>query len=261
MKQNYKVALEAFANFLASQPFLSNAINLIIADQEYNEVIVNYYKESNTTKYITLNMMFPSLSVRGNFNYYSAACDVDETKVQHIIKNLQLESILKKKRGIPANLKARISFALAILDNPDNLFLDQFASTIDEILERKLKEYSVDKTIIITGIPGRQFHLDFDRLIILAPTGAGVFSKKEVELELAKYLRVKFAYSFRALPLLNKSGIKVFRDGSFSIVEKDKFDVIEKILKENNLEILEREEIAYSGNYFYYLNRFFSIRR
>lgn len=78
-----------------------------------------------------------------------------DNQIQEVIKNCGLEQVLNKKiKNLSKGYKQRISFAQAIIHNPQNLILDEPISGLDpsQIVQMRnlIKDYAKTKSVIIS---------------------------------------------------------------------------------------------------------------
>lgn len=101
--------------------------------------------------------IYDDLTVWQNLHYFAAIAKVNKTAIEAVLKKVHLED---KKRQLASTLsggqRARVSLAVALLDSPDLLVLDEPTVGLDPLLRRELWSLFADlaaegKTVLVSS--------------------------------------------------------------------------------------------------------------
>jgi ABC-2 type transport system ATP-binding protein len=89
--------------------------------------------------------LYEDLSIRENIKFYGGiyglSRPVIKEKTQHIIEELQLENVVDKLVGsLPLGWKQRLAFSVALVHDPEVVFLDEPTGGVDPLTRRQFWE-------------------------------------------------------------------------------------------------------------------------
>ena len=202
---------------------------------------------------------YPNLSAYDNLKYYCLLKGiVDYKRIDQVLKivNLQ-EAKTKKFKQFSLGMKQRLGIALAILNYPDFIILDEPINGLDplgisEVRETLLQLQAQNTTILISSHILSELYLVANKFGFLE--GGKIIkevTKEQLDLECSKSLVIKVndtkAASVILEEKLNTKEYKIINDKEIRIYEYlEKPMVISKTMIENNIELESIQETGIS---------------
>ncbi len=196
---------------------------------------------------------FPNLNAYDNLKYYAIQKGInDKEKIYTALKLVDLDNAKNKKyKNFSLGMKQRLGIALAILDKPDFIILDEPINGLDpigisdmrKVFYKLNKEYNI--TILISSHILSELYTVANRFCIINQ-GKIIkeLSKEELDLECSKCIVIKTNNSKKAATVLNKS----LATSNYKIISNSElrlYDYLEdsakvnKILVENKIDVNE----------------------
>lgn len=202
---------------------------------------------------------YPNLSAYDNLKYYCILKGViDYQKIDEVLKKVNLNNTGKKKfKRFSLGMKQRLGIALAILNNPDFIILDEPINGLDplgisEIRETLLLLQQENITILISSHILSELHLVANKFGILE-SGKIVkqLSKEELDNECSRCLCIKVNDSKKTCVLLeeelNTNNYKILNDQEIRLYDYlDSQHIVSKVIIENGIELYAISEIGVS---------------
>ncbi|WP_148680413.1 ATP-binding cassette domain-containing protein [Halovivax ruber] len=118
---------------------------------------------------------FPDLTVRENLSVFRSLADDPEpvSWVETLLSALRLEPVeTRRARDLSGGFRKKLDLALALLDRPQLLLLDEPLADVDRFSRRKIRSFLTsyatdDRTILISSHNGDEFADAYDRLTVL----------------------------------------------------------------------------------------------
>lgn len=202
---------------------------------------------------------YPNLSAYENLEYYCILKGIiDKSKINEVLEKVKLDTVGKKKfKQFSLGMKQRLGIALAILNNPDFIILDEPINGLDplgirEIRETLLQLQQENITILISSHILSELYLVANKFGILeGGTIVKELTKEQLDLDCSRCLCIKVNDIKKASVLiedtLQTTNYKVIDDKEIRIYEHlDKAHIISKMLVENGIDLYMMSELAIS---------------
>lgn len=202
---------------------------------------------------------YPNLSAYDNLKYYCILKGITEyQRIDEVLQIVHLEDTKKKKfKQFSMGMKQRLGIALAILNRPDFIILDEPINGLDplgisEIRETLLQLQEQNTTILISSHILSELYLVANKFGFLE--GGKIIkelTKEELDVECSKSLVIKVndvkAASVVLEEKLNTKEYKVINNQEIRIYEYLEMpSVVSKAMIENNIELLSIQETGIS---------------
>lgn len=249
----------------AGKSTLMNVISsLTIKDEGKVYLFGKEISESKDTKnrmgcMIEAPAFYPNLSAYDNLKYYCILRGIiDFSKIDEVLKKVKLENTGKKKfKQFSLGMKQRLGIALAILNNPDFIILDEPINGLDplgirEIRETLLQLQQENITILISSHILSELYLVANKFGILeGGTIVKELTKEQLDLDCSRCLCIKVNDIKKACVLIEENlqttNYKVINDQEIRVYEQlDKAHIISKLLIDNDIELYKLSELAIS---------------
>ena len=161
---------------------------------------------------------FPNMSAYKNLKYYAIQKGIiDEKQIDEALKLVNLNEVKNKKfKTFSLGMKQRLGIALAILDNPDFIILDEPINGLDPIgisdLRETFKKLNEERdiTILISShILSELYAVATKFCIIEKGKVIKELTKEELDLECSKCIVIKTDNVKKAATVLEKNKIKL----------------------------------------------------
>lgn len=202
---------------------------------------------------------YPNLTAYENLEYYCILKGIiDKGKIQEVLAKVKLDTVGKKKyKQFSLGMKQRLGIALAILNNPDFIILDEPINGLDplgirEIRETLLQLQQENITILISSHILSELYLVANKFGILeGGTIVKELTKEQLDLDCSRCLCIKVNDIKKACVLIEEklqtTNYKVINDQEIRIYEQlDKAHIISKLLIDNGMELYKLSELAIS---------------
>jgi len=203
---------------------------------------------------------FSNMTAYENLKYYAIQKGIVNTKqIDESLKLVGLEENKTKKfKNYSLGMKQRLGIALAILDNPDLIILDEPINGLDPIgisdLRDTFKRLNEEKniTIIISSHILSELYLIASKLCILEKGKIiKVLTKEELDIECSKCISIKTPDIKKTTVVLEKelktTNYKIIDNKEIKLYDYlDKIDKVNKILTNNNIAIMGLTETGIS---------------
>lgn len=192
---------------------------------------------------------FPNLSAYDNLKYYAIQRGiVDRKQIDKVLEKVNLTNTGKKKvKAFSLGMKQRLGIALAILNNPDFIILDEPINGLDPIgiselreVFKKLSEEGV--TLLISSHILSELYITADKFgFIEKGKLVKELTKDELDNECSKCIVIKTIDIKKACVVLEKQlnikNYKVINKDEIRIYDSDKMDKICNLLAKNDINI------------------------
>ncbi|MCH5350248.1 MAG: ATP-binding cassette domain-containing protein [Oscillospiraceae bacterium] len=192
---------------------------------------------------------FGGLTAYQNLKYYAMQKGVtDKNQIDKALELVDLTDVKNKKfRKFSLGMKQRLGIALAVMDNPDLMILDEPINGLDpmaisEIREtfRKLSsEHGI--TLIISSHILSELHMIANRFLFIDKGRIlKEITKEELDLECMRCLSIKTSDTKRAAVVIEENGItdyKVIDDSEIRIYSGAKPEELNKLLIKNDVNV------------------------
>lgn len=192
---------------------------------------------------------FGGLTAYQNLKYYAMQKGVtDKKQIDKALELVDLTDVKNKKfRKFSLGMKQRLGIALAVMDNPDLMILDEPINGLDpmaisEIREtfRKLSsEHGI--TLIISSHILSELHMIANRFLFIDKGRIlKEITKEELDLECMRCLSIKTSDTKRAAVVIEENGItdyKVIDDSEIRIYSGAKPEELNKLLIKNDVNV------------------------
>lgn len=202
---------------------------------------------------------YPNLSAYDNLKYYCILKGiVDHHKIDEVLKKVNLDNTGKKKfKQFSLGMKQRLGIALAILNNPDFIILDEPINGLDplgisEIRETLLQLQQENITILISSHILSELYLVANKFGILE--GGKIvkeLSKEQLDSECSRCLCIKVNDIKKTCVLLeeelNTTNYKVLNDQEIRLYDYlDSQHIVSKVIIKNGIDLYGISEIGVS---------------
>lgn len=202
---------------------------------------------------------YPNLSAYDNLKYYCILKGIiDYKRIDEVLQIVNLKDTKKKKfKQFSMGMKQRLGIALAILNHPDFIILDEPINGLDplgisEIREALLQLQAQNTTILISSHILSELYLVANKFGFLE--GGKIIkelTKEQLDLECSKSLVIKVndvkAASVILEEKLNTKEYKIINDKEIRIYEYlEKPMIVSKAMIENNIELESIQETGIS---------------
>lgn len=249
----------------AGKSTLMNVISsLTIKDEGKVYLFGKEISESKDTKnrmgcMIEAPAFYPNLSAYDNLKYYCILRGIiDFSKIDEVLKKVKLENTGKKKfKQFSLGMKQRLGIALAILNNPDFIILDEPINGLDplgisEIRETLLQLQQENITILISSHILSELYLVANKFGFLE--GGKIIkelSKEELDNECSRCLYLKVSDVKRVSVLLEEqlktTNYKVLNDHEIRLYDYlDNQQLVSKMVIENGIDLYAINEMSVS---------------
>lgn len=202
---------------------------------------------------------YPNLSAYDNLKYYCLLKGViDYQKIDEVLKKVNLNNTGKKKfKRFSLGMKQRLGIALAILNNPDFIILDEPINGLDPLGISEVREIlsllqQENITILISSHILSELYLVANKFGILE-SGKIVkqLSKEELDNECSRCLCIKVNDIKKTSVLLeeelNTTNYKILNDQEIRLYDYlDSQHIVSKVIIENGIELYAISEIGVS---------------
>lgn len=203
---------------------------------------------------------FPNLTAYQNLKYYCLQKGiVDSKQIDEALTLVGLESNKNKKfKTFSLGMKQRLGIALAIMDNPDFIILDEPINGLDPLgisdLRETFRRLSEEKniTILISSHILSELYAIATKLCILEK-GSVVkeLTKEELDLEYSKCIVIKTDDSKKAVVVLEKelktTNFKVINNKEIRLYDYlDHVEKVNKVLAKNDINVMSITETGIS---------------
>lgn len=202
---------------------------------------------------------YPNLSAYDNLKYYCLLKGViDYQKIDEVLKKVNLNNTGKKKfKRFSLGMKQRLGIALAILNNPDFIILDEPINGLDPLGISEVREtlsllQQENITILISSHILSELYLVANKFGILE-SGKIVkqLSKEELDNECSRCLCIKVNDIKKTSVLLeeelNTTNYKILNDQEIRLYDYlDSQHIVSKVIIENGIELYAISEVGVS---------------
>lgn len=202
---------------------------------------------------------YPNLSAYDNLKYYCLLKGViDYQKIDEVLKKVNLNNTGKKKfKRFSLGMKQRLGIALAILNNPDFIILDEPINGLDPLGISEVREtlsllQQENITILISSHILSELYLVANKFGILE-SGKIVkqLSKEELDNECSRCLCIKVNDIKKTSVLLeeelNTNNYKILNDQEIRLYDYlDSQHIVSKVIIENGIELYAISEVGVS---------------
>lgn len=202
---------------------------------------------------------YPNLSAYDNLKYYCLLKGViDYQKIDEVLKKVNLNNTGKKKfKRFSLGMKQRLGIALAILNNPDFIILDEPINGLDPLGISEVREIlsllqQENITILISSHILSELYLVANKFGILE-SGKIVkqLSKEELDNECSRCLCIKVNDIKKTSVLLeeelNTTNYKILNDQEIRLYDYlDSQHIVSKVIIENGIELYAISEVGVS---------------
>lgn len=202
---------------------------------------------------------YPNLSAYDNLKYYCILKGIiDHQKIDEVLKKVKLEKTGNKKfKQFSLGMKQRLGIALAILNNPDFIILDEPINGLDpigisEIRDTLLQLQQENITILISSHILSELYLVANKFGILE--GGKIIkelTKEQLDNECSRCLYIKVSDVKRASVLLeeelNTNNYKILNDHEIRLYDYlDTQHLVSKVFIENGIDLYGISEMGVS---------------
>lgn len=202
---------------------------------------------------------YPNLSAYDNLKYYCILKGIiDHQKIDEVLKKVKLEKTGNKKfKQFSLGMKQRLGIALAILNNPDFIILDEPINGLDpigisEIRDTLLQLQQENITILISSHILSELYLVANKFGILE--GGKIIkelTKEQLDNECSRCLYIKVSDVKRASVLLeeelNTNNYKILNDHEIRLYDYlDTQNLVSKVFIENGIDLYGISEMGVS---------------
>ena len=194
---------------------------------------------------------FGGMTAYQNLKYYALQKGItDENQIDEALALVNLTEVKNKKyRKFSLGMKQRLGIALAVMDNPDLVILDEPINGLDPIgiseLRDTFKKLSREKgvTLIISSHILSELYMVANRFLFIEKGNVlKEITKEELDIECMRCHVVKTDDTKRAAALieqeLNITNYKVIDSGELRIYEESiKTDELNRLLIQNNVNV------------------------
>lgn len=194
---------------------------------------------------------FGNLTAYQNLKYYALQKGItDKKQIDEALELVSLTEVRNKKyRKFSLGMKQRLGVALAVMDNPDLIILDEPINGLDPIgiseLRDTFKKLSREKgvTLIISSHILSELYMVANRFLFIEKGKVlKEITKEELDLECMRCHVVKTDDTKRTVALieekLNLTNYKVINDEELRIYDDNvKPEVLNKLLVQNNINV------------------------
>ncbi len=203
---------------------------------------------------------FPNLTAYQNLQYYALQKGiVDEKQIDEVLNLVELENVRNKKfKTFSLGMKQRLGIALAIMDNPDFIILDEPINGLDPIgisdLRDTFKKLNEEKdiTILISSHILSELYAIATKFCILE-RGRVVkeLTKEELDTECSKCIAIRTDDVKRTAAVLeeklNTTNYKVTDNREIRLYDYlEHVDKVNKTLAENDIKVMSITETGIS---------------
>ena len=202
---------------------------------------------------------YPNLSAYDNLKYYCILKGIiDYHQIDEVLKKVKLDKVGKKKfKQFSLGMKQRLGIALAILNNPDFIILDEPINGLDplgisEIRETLLQLQQENITILISSHILSELYLVASKFGILE--GGKIIkelTKEQLDNECSRCLQIKVSDPKQVSVLLEENlktnNYKVLNDQEIRLYDHlEVSNVVSKLIVESGIELYAISEVGVS---------------
>lgn len=192
---------------------------------------------------------FGGLTAYQNLNYYAMQKGItDKKQIDKALELVNLTDVKNKKfRKFSLGMKQRLGIALAVMDNPDLIILDEPINGLDPVgiseLRDTFRKLSTESgvTLIISSHILSELHMVANRFLFIDKGKVlKEITKEELDLECMRCLSIKTDDTKRAAVIIEENGItdyKVIDDSEIRVYSGAKPDELNKLLIKNDVNV------------------------
>ena len=192
---------------------------------------------------------FGGLTAYQNLKYYAMQKGItDQRQIDNALELVGLTDVKNKKfRKFSLGMKQRLGIALAVMDNPDLIILDEPINGLDPVgiseLRDTFKKLSTENrvTLIISSHILSELHMVANRFLFIDKGKVlKEITKEELDRECMRCLSIKTGDTKRAAVIIEENGItdyKVIDDSEIRVYSGAKPDELNRLLIKNDVNV------------------------